>query len=75
MKLLNSILALTFVVSVLLTTASQAAPKADPNAVRQKCIAEAIAAVPAAPGMQEMEVQTNRISKYRACAKRMGFKP
>ena len=75
MKHLYSKLALTFAISVLLSTASQAAPKADPNAARQKCIAEAIAAVPAVPGMQETEVTSGRVSKYMACAKRMGFKP
>lgn len=75
MKYPHAKLAFAFAVSVLLTTAGQAAPKADPNAARQNCIAEAIAAVPATPGMQEAEVTSGRVSKYMACAKRMGFKP
>jgi hypothetical protein len=72
MKHIALIVALPF---LLAATAGQAAPKADPNAARQKCIAEAIAAVPATPAKQEAEVMSDRTGKYVACAKRMGFKP
>jgi len=79
MKHTSAVIALTFALSALLASASHSAPKAgakvDTTAARQKCIADAVAAVPQTPGRQETEVMTERTDKYRACAQRMGFRP
>jgi len=76
------VLALPF---LLATTGSQAASKSEEAAkkqsadtaiykAREKCITEAIAAVPGNP-TDESGVMTLRTGKYRDCAKRNGFRP
>ena len=82
MKHSRSTLVLTVLLSALLATASYAAPKSGDvkksdvatYKAREKCIADAMAAVPGNP-TDESGVMSLRTSKYKDCAKRMGFKP
>jgi hypothetical protein len=82
MKCSLSHLVLAASLTVMLTPASQAAPKSpatskgqvDTYNAREKCISEAIAAVPGTPA-QENGITAQRTSRYVECARRMGFKP
>jgi len=77
-----STIVLTVLLSALLPTASQAATKSsapqkaqvDSYKAREKCISDAIAAVPGNPN-DESGVMALRTDKYRECARRMGFRP
>ena len=82
MKHSRPTLVLTVLLSTLLATASYAVPKSSDASksdvatykAREKCIADAMAAVPGNP-TDESGVMSLRTGKYRECAKRMGFKP
>ena len=78
-----STVVLAVLLSAFLPTPSQAATKSAAGATksqtetykaREKCISEAIAAVPGTPA-QENQITRQRTSKYTECAKRMGFRP